>query len=415
LSSLINSFSFSIQSISLKNINDFLEKGYISAKKLIFLIDNNNILIITVILSSLITNFLMYLFLFNFISSYGFLEKIVISILGLSVILFSNILFRFYSSKNPDKFTLNLSFFINTLFHILYPISYFINKLFYNKILSISDNLLCFKKEFNEEQIKDLVEIGEEAGMLEDYETKIINSALNIDKITVESIITPRVDVKCVQIDTTVHDALELMLSEEYSRIPVYEDNIDNITGILHIKDLFKAVRDNKDNENKSVKFFMRDAFHVPESKLIIDLLKEMQLKGIQMVIVSDEFGGTAGIVTMEDILEEIVGEIRDEHDIDEEPNIIEIDNNTLIVNPMVSISDINDKLDIDIPNSQSVSKFIIDTIGDLPNVNQEIVLEDIIIKVLELDGKRIQKVLIRKKSKVEKEAKNEISSTLKL
>lgn len=386
------------------------ENGSFSAKKIIYLIKNGNYLVITLIISSLVSNFFMYFNLVNFIiSSNNFIQKVVISLLGLFIILLSNIFIKFYSSKNFDKFILNLTFLINILFYLFFPLSFLINKIFYKQILSISETLSCFKKEFNEEQIKDLVEIGQESGLLEHYETKIINSALNIDKINVGSIVTPRVDIKCVHIDATVESALDLMLNEEYSRIPVYEDTIDNIVGILHIKDLFKAIRENKENSNKSVKFFMREAFHVPESKLIIDLLKEMQTKRIQIAIVSDEFGGTAGIVTMEDILEEIVGEIRDEHDADEEPNILEIDKDTLIVNPMISISEINEILDLDLPNTQSVSKFIIDTIGDLPNINQELDLEDVNIKILELDGIRIQKVLIKKKIKSNNEIKDKI------
>lgn len=252
-------------------------------------------------------------------------------------------------------------------------------------------------KHLTTEEIKTMVDMGHETGVLEQYETEIIKSALSIDDLSVSSIITPRVDIECVSVDDTIEDTIDLMLKQEYSRLPVYEDSIDNIVGIVHIKDLFKITRKEPNSLSKSVTGFMREAFHVPESKTISELLKEMQVKRIQMAIVSDEYGGTAGLVTMEDILEQIVGDIRDEHDSDEMPMIHTLDDNSLLIDVMVSVSELNKALGVNLPNNQTVGRLIFESLGEVPNQNQIIDIENVSFIIKEIDGIRVQKVIAKK------------------
>jgi len=311
--------------------------------------------------------------------------------------------------KHSEYIAVFMSYLIYILRFLLTPFYFICNKFFTKSFLSsISNEFSKTMDDFTQEEIKAMVERGHETGILELQETEIINSALNIDQLTISSILTPRVDMRYVSIDTSIENTLDLMLEEEYSRIPVYEDNIDNILGIVHIKDLIKSTRKNPENQEKSVGSVMRKAFHVPENKPISELLKEMQLNSFQMAIVNDEYGGTVGLVAMEDILEVIVGDIRDEHDADEVSLIQIIDENTILAGGMLNISEVNKTLKLDLPNNQTVGKLVFNTLGEVPSIGQSVVVNNVCFKVEELEGIRIQKVLI---SIIPEELKDEIEN----
>lgn len=335
---------------------------------------------------------------------------LVIALSSLILFIFTSLLPKTYAAHNPDKAALVLSYPVMILYYIFKPFVYIVNVLAKPLMSKVGKGFGQMMQQLTAEEIKTMVDMGHESGVLEQYETQIIQSALSIDELSISSIITPRVDIECVSVDTGIEETIDLMLEQEYSRVPVYEDNIDNIVGIVHIKDLIKHTR-NKDLANvKTVQNIMRDAFHVPENKSISDLLKEMQAKRVQMAIVSDEYGGTAGLVTMEDILEEIVGEIRDEHDVDEKPLIEEIGDDIILVDAKTGVGEINRVLGVNLPNNQTIGRLVFETIGEVPKLEQSINLQNVTIKIQAMDGIRVQKFIVTKNKVELSKEENEVS-----
>jgi putative hemolysin len=251
--------------------------------------------------------------------------------------------------------------------------------------------------ELTEEEILQMVNLGGNTGMLDKDESELVHSAFAFNDTPAGDVLTPRVDMLCIEDTMTIDDALELMAGDEgYSRSPVYHENIDQIIGFVHIKDLLRArLRENQGQ--LSVAKCVRKVHHIHEFQPINTVLKLMQSKGMPMFIVTDEYGGTVGLITIEDILEEIVGEIRDEYDEEEQPSVVEIDPNTILVDARLSVSEINEILDLDLPNSQSVAGLVFNTLGEAPLSGQSVQIGNAELTVEVVDGIRILKVRVQK------------------
>ncbi|NLY53498.1 MAG: HlyC/CorC family transporter [Firmicutes bacterium] len=250
-----------------------------------------------------------------------------------------------------------------------------------------------------------LVDIGEEEGSVEESEREMIVRVLESNHTLVREIMTPRVDIVAIDVDTPEQTMWQEVIESGLSRIPVYEDTIDNIIGILYVKDILEywqgplAV---------SIADLMRDAYFVPETKRINDLLRELKSLRIHMAIVVDEYGGTAGLVTIEDLLEEIVGEIQDEFDVNEQAEIQQLDANTWLVDGVVPIDEISDLVEIELPDEE------VDTIGGLvywlldyiPETGETLDLPDYGLKltVTATSGRRITKLKIERTPVKEKQ-----------
>jgi putative hemolysin len=190
-----------------------------------------------------------------------------------------------------------------------------------------------------------------------------------------------------------------VVLREGHSRIPVYDESIDRIVGILYDKDLLRYIRENE--VNVSLRDVAREAIFVPESKRADDLLREFQRKKVHMAIVVDEYGGTAGLVTIEDLLEEIVGEIQDEYDT-EEPLFIVVNENEMIVDAMMRIEEVNEEMGIELPEDNGIETlggFIFERLGELPEVGDVVELDHLRLEVVEIEGKRIKKVRVTRET----------------
>ena len=197
-----------------------------------------------------------------------------------------------------------------------------------------------------EEEIKMMIAEGEEKGTIEKGERLLLNNVFEFNDIIVSEIMTPRTDMYAIDINDKIEDVLDEIDEFKYSRIPVYEENVDDIKGILFVKDILKPL---KDNEKIEIDKIIREPYFVPESKDIDELFKEMQQNKVQMAIVIDEYGGTAGLITMEDIIEELVGNIFDEYD-DEEIDVKKIDENTYIVSGLLTSYELKKVFGIEIP-----------------------------------------------------------------
>src|SRR5512146_2178457 len=192
-------------------------------------------------------------------------------------------------------------------------------------------------QESQEVALEQLVDAGEKAGLIQADEHVMINGVLGLDRTAVREIMVPRIDVVAIEVETPLHAALDVVIGGGHSRLPVYEESIDHIVGVLYAKDILKVLKDG-DGRETPLRSLMRPASFIPESKRVDELLQELQKSKVHIAIVVDEYGGTAGIVTFEDILEEIVGEIQDEYDIGEEPLIERLGENEGIFNARVNI-----------------------------------------------------------------------------
>lgn len=270
--------------------------------------------------------------------------------------------------------------------------------------LSLSTNLILklmgiktdgVEEKISREEIRSLVELGEEQGTINETERTMIDGIIKFDDILAKEVMTPRTETFCIEANTDIKESINLILQENYSRIPVYEEEIDNIVGVIYMKEIFAAVINNG-IETISIKDVMRQPYMVPETKSIDKLLKDMQDSQNHISIVIDEYGGFSGIVTLEDLLEEVIGEIEDEYD-DSFTDIEKIDDKTYIVNGLVTISDINKYLNLDFQSDaiDTIGGLVIENIGTIPNnyVNKEIIINCIKFKILSLDGKRIEKI----------------------
>jgi len=248
-----------------------------------------------------------------------------------------------------------------------------------------------------EEEIREWIDVGEMEGAIEEEEKEMIYSVLRFNDTTAKEIMTPRPDVAVIEDIVTLEEAVSHFRETGFSRVPVYHDKTDNIVGTLNFKDLFNAY--STDNRKASVKTLMLDVYCVPESKKIDDLLRELQVRRVHMAIILDEFGGFSGVVTFEDILEELVGDIMDESDGDEVSDIIPIGESLYMIDAQVRVAQLNDRFDISLPedpgNYETIGGLVFSQLGHIPRLGESIPLpgEHITLVVTKMRGRQILKV----------------------
>lgn len=258
---------------------------------------------------------------------------------------------------------------------------------FVSKIFGVSENE---EEIVTEEEIKMMIDEGEEKGTIQEDEKEMIHNIFEFNDITVSEVMTHRTDVYAIDINSDIDDILKELGEYKYSRIPVYDEEIDDIKGILFIKDLLKYVNSKK---NVKIKNIMREAYFVSENKPINELFKDLQKNKMQMAIVIDEYGGTAGVVTMEDLLEEIVGNIFDEYD-EVENEYEKIDDNTFLLSGGISISELKKIMQVDIKEGDydTLSGYLLELLGRVPKDDEKPTIETdkVIYKIEEYEEKRI-------------------------
>ena len=247
------------------------------------------------------------------------------------------------------------------------------------------------------EEIHDLIDEGQAKGLITDEESHMVYGVLDLKETKTHSIMIPRTEILSASADSTLGEVIDLVTDCGHTRIPIHKDNIDHIVGILHAKDLLKLL--GKAPESHIPLDILRKPFFVSENRRVSDLLKDLQEKMTHLSIVTDEYGGTAGIITIEDILEEIVGEIMDEHD-HEEPMLEVLDDGSLLVDARLEVEKLGAQLKIDLPEGdfESVGGFLIHLIGRIPEVNEKVSFQDIEMIIKKGDERKIEEVLITRK-----------------
>lgn len=243
-----------------------------------------------------------------------------------------------------------------------------------------------------EEEIRTLVDAGEEEGVIEEDEKEMIYSIFELGETMAREVMVPRIDIVAVDVQTPPEEVVRVIAETGHSRIPVYEGTVDGIVGLVYAKDLLLYLQG--DGPRPPLREMLRPAYFVPETKKVDDLLREMQQRRIHMAIVVDEYGGTAGLVTVEDILEEIVGEIQDEYDA-EEPSFEQVGEGEYILDARMNLDDVNDLLEADLPTgaADTLGGLIYDALGRVPVPGDSLQIGEWRIEVLTVSGRRIRKV----------------------
>ena len=318
------------------------------------------------------------------------LEVIVVSII---ILIFGEILPKMIAITQSLKFAKRVYNILKIMMSILYPIA----QTFY-AITNGIVKLIPFRKEKifdSEEELKILAEIGEEEGTLQEEESEMIQSIFDFTDKTVGEIITPRVDIVGLKSTESLDKAMDIIGEKQFSKIPIFKDSIDNINGILYAKDIIPYLIGSRPNIDLHT--IARAPFFVPETKPIDELMKEFKNRKTTIAIVVDEWGGTEGLVTLEDVVEEVMGEIRDPYD-NEEEEVLKQSDGSFIVDGSITIYDLEEELDIKFPEERdydTLGGFILDTLTDIPKIGEFIEFNQIMFTVQTVNNNRIGKVKI--------------------
>ena len=319
------------------------------------------------------------------------MEVLVVSVV---VLIFGEILPKMIAIKYSKEYALKMYTPLKIMMFILSPIAQG-----FNAITNVVIKIIPFRKEKifdSEEELKILAELGEEEGTLQEEESDMIQSIFDFKEKTVGEIITPRVDIVSLKSDESIDRAMDIIGERQFSKIPIYKDTIDNIKGILYAKDIIPYLMGSRPNVN--LQSLARQPFFVPETKPIDDLMEEFKLRKTSIAIVVDEWGGTEGLVTLEDVVEEVMGEIRDPYD-QEESNVLKQSDGSFIVDGSITIYDLEEETDIEFPEDRdydTLGGFILDILTDIPQTGEQVEFNDMVFTVQTVENNRIGKIKIQ-------------------
>jgi CBS domain containing-hemolysin-like protein len=325
---------------------------------------------------------------------------IIFQIIALTIIilLIGEVTPKLWANRYPIQFVKIIAVPLYWVGIIFYPIS---------KVLTDTLGFLSSKIEFNlsktalhSGEIRDLAELSAENGTIKDGEHELIHGIVSLKTVMAREVMTPRVDITSVPVDASFDELINIINESGHSRIPLYENNLDNILGIIYVKDLLPYLHNDEMRKKLSLKKIVREALFVPETKLINDLLHLFQEKKMHIGIVVDEYGGTSGLISLEDILEEIVGDIRDEYD-QEETEITKLNENSFLLLGKTSIDELNELFNDDFTSENddydTVGGFIFNHLGSIPQQDFVFEYKNYRFTIKEIDNKRINKVLIER------------------
>jgi gliding motility-associated protein GldE len=315
---------------------------------------------------------------------------VAVGVMTFLILIFGEITPKSYAIRKAESLALFMAPVINILSKIFYPINVTficISNLFLGKDIKHAPT-------FTEEEIKTLIDVGKEEGTIEEEEQEMITSIFEFGDTRVKDIMVPRVDMICVEAEETLRDVVGTVTNVGYSRMPIYREKIDNIIGLLYVKDLLEYLKDG--NVGITVEKLKREAYFIPETKRADDLLREMQKKRIHMAIVIGEYGGVTGLVTLEDLIEEIVGEIFDEYDVTKE-EILYLDKNTAIVDARLPIDELNAEMELDLPNESfdTLAGFMMEYLDKVPEEGEVVKFKDNKFIIERMDEKKISQIRI--------------------
>jgi putative hemolysin len=410
LSAFFSAAETSFISLGKYHYRKLLEIDKKKGEKLSFWFENPEKVLITTLVGNNFVNIMASVLAATI--SYNYFHKIIPSliagVMAFIILIFGEIIPKSIAKKHSEKVALFSAYPLKIFSIIFYPfvkLLLFISNLF---LMIFREKIETIIPVLTEEDVKAMITAGEEEGVIEEEEKEMIHSIFELGDKMVKEIMTPRVNIIATEENTPIEEIVKIISSHGYSRIPVYRENIDKIIGIVYIKDIIS--RQTTENwQNLKAKDIMRNVYFIPETKKIIELLRELQMLKLQMAIVIDEYGGTAGLVTMEDLIEEIVGEISDEFKKDEKEYIKIMDGKYLLKGNM-EIEKVEELTGMEIPDIdvETIAGFVLSHFGRIPNKGEEFIYNSFKITVQDVGDKIIKWVKIEKIEKDKGEKNDE-------
>ncbi|MFP5501395.1 MAG: hemolysin family protein [Candidatus Sericytochromatia bacterium] len=316
------------------------------------------------------------------------------------VVLVGEIIPKTFAAQNADRYALLISAPLTWLVWLLGPLVWIFSSVT-RVYVHLCNVLFRTKQEMTlplvtEAELHQLLADVKEQGVLEEDETAMIRSVIELGETAVREIMVPRIDMVTLPADATFDEALRVAIEEGHSRIPIYQDSSDNIIGVLYVKDLL-AILQGSERPTGIPSSYIRPAYHVPESKKVDELLKDMKKEKVHLAVVLDEFGGTAGLITIEDILEEIVGDIQDEYDTEEDLAVQHQPDGSLSVEGRVNIDEVSELLGVQLPTEDfdTIGGFVVGLLGRAPSLGEEVSYDGVRLLIEEVEQRRVQRVRI--------------------
>ena len=320
---------------------------------------------------------------------------IATGVLTIVILIFGEVSPKTMATIKADSFALAIAGIIDVLMFVLTPIIFIINKLASGVLFLLRVDPNEAEKAMTEEEIRTIVDESQESGAIEDEEREMIHNVFDFGDSLAKEVMIPRIDMTFVEADASFKDLIDIYRENKYTRLPVYEESTDHVIGIINMKDVILV----DDIENFSIRDIIREPFFTYEHKNTADLFVEMRKSSIPLAIVLDEYGVTAGMITLEDLLEEIVGEIRDEYDSDEEDAIVRLSEYEYMVLGSTNLDDVNDELELDFESDDydTIGGYCLQLLDHVPEEKETLFTEDgVVLKIIEVDKNRIERVYIR-------------------
>lgn len=396
-SGLFSSAETSLTTVNIYKMKALAEEGSRRAKMVLKLMENPGKVLSTILIGNNIVNItassLMTIVVTKLFGSAA--VGIATGVLTILVLIFGEITPKNLATIYSESFALFYAMPIKVLSVVLTPVIWLLDKLcnFIYWILRVDPNGV--NKQMTESELRTIVNVSHEDGVIEGEEKEMITNVVDFGDSIAKDIMIPRADITMAPVDATYEEILDYFMEEQYSRLPIYEENKENIIGILHMKDLF--FYQNRTEEAFSIREVMREPYYTYEYQKTSGILEELRKNSVSITIVLDEYGAAAGMITLEDLLEEIVGEIRDEYDDYEEEIIKQIDEHQYEVDGGAKIGDVNDALGLDLASEDydSIGGYVIELLDHLPEIGETGQNERALFEVLEADKTRVERIRI--------------------
>lgn len=357
-----------------------------SAKMLSAILIGNNIVNLSA--SSIATTLAISMF-----GNYG--AGIATGIITFLILIFGEVSPKTLSTIKADSISLKIAGIINVLMIVLTPVIFLINKLSLGVLFLFGVKASDGNRVMTEEELRTIVDVGQETGVIEDEERAMIHNVFDFGDAEAKEVMIPRIDMTFVHIDADYNEVLEIYKQDMFTRLPVYEESTDNVVGIINMKDLLLI----ENTDNFTIRDIMREPYFTYEHKNTSDLFLEMKKSSISLAIVLDEYGVTAGLITLEDLIEEIVGEIRDEYDTDEIDDITRLSDREYLVLGSANLEDVSDELNLHLESDDydTIGGYCLEKLDHLPERNEIIITDDdVLLRIEAVDKNRIEKVYIK-------------------
>ena len=395
LSSFFSSAETALVSVNRIRLRSLADEGNKRAKQVLEIFENESKMLSAILIGNNLVNTFSASIAATIAYSFGGAAvSIATFIITLLILIFGEITPKTMATKNAEKMALSYAPIIALLMVVLTPVIFFINAISGLILKLFGVNINDSNPLMTENELRTIVDVSHEEGVIEEDEKNIIHNVFDFGDARAKDVMVPRVYVVMADVTTSKDELIHIFKEEQYTRIPIFDEEVDDVIGFINIKDLLF----NNDIEDFQIRNYIRKPHFTFENKKISELMIEMKHSAFNMAFVMDEYGELAGIITLEDIIEELIGDVHDEYDENENDNIHQVNDTVYDVKGYINLHDLNDALDLNLDSEDfdSVGGLVIDKLGRMPRINDTVMLEDgIKIKVKELEKNRIEEVRI--------------------